>query len=116
MAKYHGTSSKRGDGIAKKKSASGGGKASDLAKNKRKMGASHHRYIYYKVQNGGRRNFIPVFNLTDLKCIFLNFSMNPNRPKESVAKGVANPRSAGTIKRLQMYRCSKVRNNEVIPS
>ena len=33
--------------------------------------------------------------------------MNPNRPKESV-KGVGNPRTAGTIKRLQMYRCSKV--------
>ena len=42
--------------------------------------------------------------------------MNPNRPKESVAKGVANPRTAGTIKRLQMYRCSKVRNYERILS
>jgi len=38
-------------------------------------------------------------------------SMNPNRPKES-AKGVSNPRSAGTIKRLQMYRCSKARRNK----
>ena len=36
-----------------------------------------------------------------------NHSMNPNRPKESV-KGVGNPRTAGTIKRLQMYRCTKV--------
>ena len=39
-----------------------------------------------------------------------NHSMNPNRPKESV-KGVANPRTAGTIKRLQMYRCSKAKRN-----
>ena len=38
-----------------------------------------------------------------------NHSMNPNRPKESVVgKGVGNPRTAGTIKRLQMYRCTKV--------
>ena len=79
MAKYHGTSSKRGDGTAKKKNATGGGvKGADLAKNKRKLGASHH-------------------------------SMNPNRPKESVATGISNPRSAGTNKRLQMYRCSKAR-------
>jgi len=41
-----------------------------------------------------------------------NHSMNPNRPKDSVkGKGVANPRTAGTIKRLQMYRCSKARRN-----
>merc|ERR1711936_480958 len=39
-----------------------------------------------------------------------NHSMNPNRPKESV-KGVGNPRTAGTIKRLQMYRCSKAKRN-----
>ena len=38
-------------------------------------------------------------------------SMNPTRPKESV-KGVSNPRTAGTIKRLQMYRCSKARRNK----
>jgi len=38
-------------------------------------------------------------------------SMNPNRPKTSV-KGVGNPRTAGTIKRLQMYRCSKERRNK----
>merc|ERR1712029_700629 len=38
-------------------------------------------------------------------------SMNPNRPKDSV-KGVGNVRSAGTIKRLQMYRCSKARRNK----
>jgi len=39
-----------------------------------------------------------------------NHSMNPNRPKESV-KGVGNPRTAGTIKRLQMYRCTKAKRN-----
>ena len=39
-----------------------------------------------------------------------NHIMNPNRPKDSV-KGVANPRTAGTIKRLQMYRCSKAKRN-----
>ncbi len=40
-----------------------------------------------------------------------NHSMNPNRSKDSV-KGVSNPRSAGTIKRLQMYRCSKAKRNK----
>ena len=54
----------------------------------------------------------PEYLSYDIKIIFLrknpfHFSMNPNRPQSSV-KGVANPRSAGTIKRLQMYRCSKV--------
>ena len=39
-----------------------------------------------------------------------NHSMNPNRAKETV-KGVSNPRSSGTIKRLQMYRCSKAKRN-----
>jgi len=38
-------------------------------------------------------------------------SMNPTRPKDSV-KGVGNVRTAGTIKRLQMYRCSKERRNK----
>ena len=38
-------------------------------------------------------------------------SLNPNRPKESL-KGVGNPRTAGTIKRLQMYRCSKAKRNK----
>merc|ERR1712012_299204 len=37
--------------------------------------------------------------------------MNPTRPKDSV-KGVGNVRTAGTIKRLQMYRCSKERRNK----
>jgi len=39
-----------------------------------------------------------------------NHSLNPNRSKDSV-KGVSNPRSSGTIKRLQMYRCSKAKRN-----
>ena len=39
-----------------------------------------------------------------------NHSLNPNRPRESV-KGVSNPRTAATIKRLQMYRCSKAKRN-----
>ena len=41
MAKYQGTSSKRGDGIAKKKSAIGD---RIKIKNKKRDGKSHHRY------------------------------------------------------------------------
>ena len=40
-----------------------------------------------------------------------NHSMNPNRKADTV-KGVGNPRTAGTIKRLQMYRCSKAKRNK----
>jgi len=39
-------------------------------------------------------------------------SMNPERKIESVRKGVANPRSAATIKRLQMYRNFKAKRNK----
>ena len=38
-------------------------------------------------------------------------SLNPNRSKDGL-KGVGNPRTAGTIKRLQMYRCSKAKRNK----
>lgn len=37
-------------------------------------------------------------------------SMNPDRPLEGL-KGVAKPRTKGTIKRLQMYRCFKAKRN-----
>jgi len=36
--------------------------------------------------------------------------MNPNRPKEAL-KGVAKPRTAGTIKRLSMYKNFKAKRN-----
>lgn len=39
-----------------------------------------------------------------------NHSMNPERPKSGL-KGVANPRSKGTIKRLQMYRNFKAKRD-----
>lgn len=39
-----------------------------------------------------------------------NHSMNPERPKEGL-KGVAKPRTAATIKRLQMYRNFKAKRN-----
>ncbi|XP_008545670.1 uncharacterized protein LOC103569905 [Microplitis demolitor] len=39
-------------------------------------------------------------------------SMNPERSTEGL-KGVAKPRSKGTIKRLQMYRCQKAKRNSV---
>lgn len=45
-----------------------------------------------------------------------NHSMNPERPKDGL-KGVANPRSKSTIKRLQMYRNFKAkrdRNGKII--
>ena len=40
-----------------------------------------------------------------------NHSMNPNRSRDTV-KGVGNPRTAGTIKRLQMYRNTKAKRNK----
>ncbi|XP_030375420.1 nucleolar GTP-binding protein 2 [Scaptodrosophila lebanonensis] len=39
-----------------------------------------------------------------------NHSMNPERPKEGL-KGVAHPRTKGTIKRLQMYRNFKAKRD-----
>ncbi|XP_053963732.1 nucleolar GTP-binding protein 2 [Anastrepha ludens] len=39
-----------------------------------------------------------------------NHSMNPERPKSGL-KGVANPRTQGTIKRLQMYRNFKAKRD-----
>lgn len=39
-----------------------------------------------------------------------NHSMNPDRPKSGL-KGVANPRTKATIKRLQMYRNFKAKRN-----
>ncbi|KAI8122534.1 hypothetical protein FF38_01015 [Lucilia cuprina] len=39
-----------------------------------------------------------------------NHSMNPERPKSGL-KGVANPRTKGTIKRLQMYRNFKAKRD-----
>lgn len=39
-----------------------------------------------------------------------NHSMNPERPKDGL-KGVAKPRSKGTIKRLQMYRNFKAKRD-----
>ncbi|XP_017477319.1 PREDICTED: nucleolar GTP-binding protein 2 [Rhagoletis zephyria] len=39
-----------------------------------------------------------------------NHSMNPERPKSGL-KGVANPRTQATIKRLQMYRNFKAKRN-----
>ncbi|XP_054738442.1 nucleolar GTP-binding protein 2 [Anastrepha obliqua] len=39
-----------------------------------------------------------------------NHSMNPERPKSGL-KGVANPRTQGTIKRLQMYRTFKAKRD-----
>uniref|UniRef100_A0A1A9WDT1 Nucleolar GTP-binding protein 2 n=1 Tax=Glossina brevipalpis TaxID=37001 RepID=A0A1A9WDT1_9MUSC len=39
-----------------------------------------------------------------------NHSMNPERPKTEL-KGVANPRTKGTIKRLQMYRNFKAKRD-----
>uniref|UniRef100_A0A1I8P4P6 Nucleolar GTP-binding protein 2 n=1 Tax=Stomoxys calcitrans TaxID=35570 RepID=A0A1I8P4P6_STOCA len=39
-----------------------------------------------------------------------NHSMNPERPKAGL-KGVANPRTKGTIKRLQMYRNFKAKRD-----
>jgi len=39
-------------------------------------------------------------------------SMNPERKKDSIRKGVANPRTAATIKRLQMYRNFKAKRNK----
>ena len=38
-------------------------------------------------------------------------SLNPNRKTDGL-KGVGNPRTAGTIKRLQMYRCSKAKRDK----
>merc|ERR550519_2700872 len=38
--------------------------------------------------------------------------MNPERKKDSIRKGVANPRTAATIKRLQMYRNFKAKRNK----
>ena len=40
-----------------------------------------------------------------------NHSLNPNRGRDTV-KGVGNPRTAGTIKRLQMYRNTKAKRNK----
>ena len=40
-----------------------------------------------------------------------NHSLNPNRSRDAV-KGVGNPRTAGTIKRLQMYRNTKAKRNK----
>ncbi len=40
-----------------------------------------------------------------------NHSLNPSRKPGDVSKGMGNPRTAGTIKRLQMYRCSKAKRN-----
>jgi hypothetical protein len=48
--------------------------------------------------------------LDKYKKVRSHHSMNPARPKESV-KGVGNPRTAGTIKRLQMYRNTKPKRN-----
>uniref|UniRef100_A0A8D9F1F2 Nucleolar GTP-binding protein 2 n=1 Tax=Cacopsylla melanoneura TaxID=428564 RepID=A0A8D9F1F2_9HEMI len=39
-------------------------------------------------------------------------SMNPDRPTEGL-KGVSRPRTKGTIKRLQMYRCFKAKRNSI---
>lgn len=39
-------------------------------------------------------------------------SMNPERKTDSIRKGVANPRTAATIKRLQMYRNFKAKRNK----
>jgi len=39
-------------------------------------------------------------------------SMNPERKKDSIRKGVANPRTAATIKRLQMYKNFKAKRNK----
>ncbi|KAL1451005.1 hypothetical protein WDU94_003304 [Cyamophila willieti] len=38
--------------------------------------------------------------------------MNPDRPTEGL-KGVSRPRTKGTIKRLQMYRCFKAKRNSI---
>jgi len=46
--------------------------------------------------------------VSDSKKRGSNHSMNPQRKPGDVKKGMGNPRTAGTIKRLQMYRCSKV--------
>ena len=49
--------------------------------------------------------------ITDSKKRGSNHSMNPSRKPGDVSKGMSNPRTAGTIKRLQMYRCSKAKRN-----
>ena len=49
--------------------------------------------------------------ITDTKKRGSNHSMNQFRKPGDVSKGMSNPRTAGTIKRLQMYRCSKAKRN-----
>lgn len=49
--------------------------------------------------------------ISDNKKRGSNHSMNPHRKPGDVSKGMSNPRTAGTIKRLQMYRCSKAKRN-----
>ena len=39
-------------------------------------------------------------------------SMNPERKKDGLKKGIAKPRDAGTIKRLQMYRNFKAKRDK----
>jgi NGP1NT (NUC091) domain len=49
--------------------------------------------------------------ISDSKKRGSNHSMNPHRKPGDVSKGMSKPRTAGTIKRLQMYRCSKAKRN-----
>merc|ERR1712029_156075 len=58
----------------------------------------------------GRNSAKPKSSLDKHEKGRSNHSLNPDRSKESV-KGVGNPRTAGTIKRLQMYRNTKAKRN-----
>ena len=58
----------------------------------------------------GRNSAKPKSSLDKHEKGRSNHSLNPNRSRDAV-KGVGNPRTAGTIKRLQMYRNTKAKRN-----
>ena len=59
----------------------------------------------------GRNSAKPKSSLDKHEKGRSNHSLNPNRSRDAV-KGVGNPRTAGTIKRLQMYRNTKAKRNK----